>query len=113
MMTQPSQAGLKVSIFPRMKFPSVVATMLCILLSVLRVCWQELLKISSHSAFSTEYLSSWLCKEVHIVLIHFPTQEASIGYDRIWASITGEIKILFYYFRGINFKGTSLLSFPS
>lgn len=60
MMTQPSQAGFKVSIFPRMKFPSVVTTMLCILLSALRVCWQELLKISSLSAFSAECLFKFL-----------------------------------------------------
>lgn len=66
-------------------------------------------------------LSLRLCKEVHIVLTHFPTEESSIGSHRICASITGEIKIPSYYFRGINLfleelilrELFSFLSFPS
>lgn len=40
MMTQPSQAGFRVSIFifPRMRFLSFVIAVLCILLPVLRAC---------------------------------------------------------------------------
>lgn len=70
-----------------------------------------MLRILSHLACSQAGRPSlWLRKEVHIVLIHFPTQESSIGYDRICASITGEMKIPFYYFSGINLKGTIVFS---
>lgn len=46
MTTQPSQAGFRVSIFifPRMKFPSFVIAVLCILLPMLRACLSSALE---------------------------------------------------------------------
>lgn len=46
MMTQPSQAGFRVSIFIflRVEFPSVVTVMLCILLPMLRACLSRALE---------------------------------------------------------------------
>ena len=96
MTTQPSQAGFRVSIFifPRMKFPSVVIAMLCILLPMLRAYLSSALEnIQPLSLFYRGFHVLGCVRRFIWYLIHFLTQEASIGCDSIWASITGEMKV--------------------